>query len=150
MDRGAISDNSFSADPQHNQMRGMQTRQVASDGKNHMESVELIRRLHQHRQWVNYELLAAADQLSDEQLHRSFEIGRGSIWKTLTHLYAAEYIWLEALSGNKNPLTPGDVRGKLPGNQEGETLAYAFSSCTNAFLPGNQKNQRVSEAVPQE
>jgi uncharacterized damage-inducible protein DinB len=33
---------------------------------------------------------------------------------------AAEYVWLEALIGNAEGLFPGDVRGRLPGNQEGE------------------------------
>ena len=51
------------------------------------DAVELIRRLHEHRQWVNQKLLDAAWQLSDEQLHRSLEIGQGSIWFSLTHLY---------------------------------------------------------------
>jgi uncharacterized damage-inducible protein DinB len=85
-----------------------------------MGLMNLIRRLHQHRQWVNRHLLEAAEGLVDEQLHRSFPIGQGSIWKSLSHLFGAEYIWLGALVGDESPLTPGDVRGKLPGNQEGD------------------------------
>jgi len=38
----------------------------------------------------------------------------------LLHLYAAEYVWLEALLGNEQFLVPGDLPGKLPGNQQGE------------------------------
>jgi uncharacterized damage-inducible protein DinB len=83
-------------------------------------SVDLIRRLHQHRAWVNKNLLSAAGGLNEEQLRREFPIGQGSIWNSLTHLYAAEYVWLESLLGSDDPLTPGDVRGKLPGNQLGE------------------------------
>src|SRR5262249_53587116 len=49
-----------------------------------------------------------------------FPIGQGSVWKSLVHLYAAEYVWLEALLGNEDPLLPGDLRGRLPGNQQGE------------------------------
>ena len=85
-----------------------------------MQALDLIRRLHQHRLWVNEHLLTVADGLSVDQLQRAFESGQGSIWKTLTHLYAGEYVWLETLHGNEDPLTPGDVRGKLPGNQEGQ------------------------------
>jgi len=48
-----------------------------------------------------------------------FPIGQGSVWRSLLHLYAAEYVWLEALLGNEESLVPGDVPGKLPGNQEG-------------------------------
>jgi uncharacterized damage-inducible protein DinB len=36
------------------------------------------------------------------------------------HLYAAEFVWLEASLGDENPLVQGDVPGRLPGNQLGE------------------------------
>jgi uncharacterized damage-inducible protein DinB len=85
-----------------------------------MNAVELLQRLHQHRAWVNAHLLAAAETLSHEQLQLEFQIGQGSIWKSLLHLYAAEYVWLEALLGNEQFLVPGDLPGKLPGNQQGE------------------------------
>ena len=85
-----------------------------------MNAVELLQRLHQHRAWVNANLLAAAETLSNEQLRSEFQIGQGSIWKSLLHLYAAEYVWLEALLGNEGFLVPGDLPGKIPGNQQGE------------------------------
>jgi uncharacterized damage-inducible protein DinB len=85
-----------------------------------MNAIDLLRRLHQHRTWVNGNLLAAAAELTEEQLRSTFQIGQGSIWKSLVHLYAAEYVWLEALLGNEDPLMPGDLPGKLPGNQQGE------------------------------
>ncbi len=53
-------------------------------------------------------------------LRTPFQIGQGSIWKSLLHLYAAEFVWLEALLGNDDPLIQGDLPGKLPGNQLGE------------------------------
>ena len=85
-----------------------------------MNAIELLQRLHQHRAWVNGNLLTAAATLSHEQLRSEFQIGQGSIWKSLVHLYAAEYVWLEALLGNEEFLVPGDLPGKLPGNQQGE------------------------------
>lgn len=85
-----------------------------------MNAVDLVQRLHQHRAWVNGNLLTTAESLSDEQLRSAFQIGQGSIWKSLVHLYAAEFVWLEALLGNEDPLVQGDLPGKLPGNQQGE------------------------------
>lgn len=85
-----------------------------------MNTTKLIQRLHQHRAWVNENLLTAASALNDEQLRREFQIGQGSIWKSLLHLYAAEFVWLEALLGNHNSVVPGDLPGKIPGNQLGE------------------------------
>jgi uncharacterized damage-inducible protein DinB len=85
-----------------------------------MESVALIQRLHQHRAWVNDNLLATTATLSSAQLHQPMPIGQGSIWRSLCHLYGAEYVWLAALQGNDNPALPGDIPGKLPGNQLGD------------------------------
>jgi uncharacterized damage-inducible protein DinB len=85
-----------------------------------MNEVKLLQRLHQHRAWVNDNLLTTAASLSDEQLRSPFPIGQGSVWKSLVHLYAAEYVWLEALLGNDAALVQGDVPGKQPGNQHGE------------------------------
>lgn len=92
-----------------------------------MDAATLIRRLHQHRAWVNERLLAACEPLSSEQLRQSFPMGQGSLWRSLLHLYAAEYVWLEALLGDDEPLLPGDVRGKLPGNQQGEGGVTSFA-----------------------
>ncbi|QEF98274.1 DinB family protein [Stieleria maiorica] len=88
-----------------------------------MSAAELIRRLHQHRMWANGRLIEAADAVSEHALRQPFAIGQGSIWKTLTHLYAAEYVWLAALQGDAQPVAPGDLAGKLPGNQEGDDAA---------------------------
>jgi len=84
------------------------------------DAVSLVQRLQQHRAWVNGNLLAAASNLNDEQLRRFFQIGQGSIWKSLVHLFAAEFVWLEALLGNESAVVRGDLPGKIPGNQLGE------------------------------
>ncbi|RCS56186.1 DUF664 domain-containing protein [Bremerella cremea] len=85
-----------------------------------MNAVTPILRLHEHRRWTNQHLMAACRLLSEEQLRQQHPIGQGSLWKTLCHMYAAEYVWLKALSGVADALAPGDAPGKLSGNQEGE------------------------------
>jgi uncharacterized damage-inducible protein DinB len=111
-----------------------------------MHAVDLVRRLHQHRGWVNRQLLDAAGSLSDEQLRRSFPIGQGSIWKSLLHLWAAEYVWLDALLGKEQSLAPGDVAGKLPGNQEGEA---AMSELAVLETKWNQLDARWQQYLQQ-
>lgn len=91
-----------------------------------MNGIDVIRRLHQHRQWVNHNLLAAIEPLTPEQLQQPFAIGQGSVWKTLMHLYAAEYVWLAALQGDETPVAPGDRPEGLPGNQQGEGAIASF------------------------
>jgi uncharacterized damage-inducible protein DinB len=91
-----------------------------------MNSVDLVRRLHQHRSWVNGNLITVAAQLSNEQLRAPFPIGQGSIWNSLVHLYAAEYVWLETLLGDEDPVVPGDLPRMIPGNQRGEGAIASF------------------------
>ena len=84
-----------------------------------MDAISLIKRLHQHRAWANDRLQAAAAQLDNEKLRATFQIGQGSVWKSLMHMLAAEYVWLETLLGNEQGLFPGDAPGMIPGNQQG-------------------------------
>lgn len=104
-------------------------------------AVSVIQRLHQHRAWVNQNLLATAATLTDAQLRQEFSIGQGSVWKSLMHMLAAEYHWLEALTGNDNPLFPGDVRGKLPGNQLGENPIATFAQLREQWLQNEKRWQ---------
>jgi uncharacterized damage-inducible protein DinB len=83
--------------------------------------------------WANRGLLDAGRSLDGDQMHRQFAIGQGSVWRTLTHLLAAEYVWLEALLGQESAVMPGDVGGKLPGNQEGEGAFQSFDELTAAW-----------------
>lgn len=85
-----------------------------------MTETHSIYRLHNHRRWVNGLLIEGVQRLSDDQLSMRLNIGQGSVWKTLTHMMAAEYIWLETLLGNESPTMPGDLPNRLPGNQQGE------------------------------
>ena len=100
-----------------------------------------VRRLHEHRAWANGVLLASARGLTDEQLRKPFPIGQGSVWATLLHLYAAEYVWLAALCGDETPLTPGDLPGELPGNQKGEDALSSLAELERewAALDGRWK-----------
>ena len=108
-----------------------------------MTALDLIRRLHQHRAWVNGNLLTAAAQLTDEQLRMPFQIGQGSIWKSLLHLYAAEFVWLEALQGNESALVQGDLPGKLPGNQEGKGGITGLDELRQKWLALEQRWVRL-------
>ncbi len=112
-----------------------------------MDAVTLVRRLHQHRTWANHQLLAAAEKLSEEQLRRAFPIGQGSLWKTLCHLYAAEYIWLDALEGQDQSLAPGDVAGKLPGNQEGDHAARTLAELATRWVELDDRWQQYLETL---
>lgn len=99
-----------------------------------MSELRWIMRLNQHRAWVNRNLLNCAANLTKEQWFTPLAIGQGSLWKTFTHMFAAEYVWLSALRGNEDPLFPGDVAGKLPGNQLGEGAIANFEELQSRWL----------------
>ena len=80
-----------------------------------MDAVALTRGLPEHRSRVKQLLLGTA-LCSEEDLRRPFDIGRGTLWRTLTHLYAAEFVWIAAFRGDERAAASGD----LPGNQLGE------------------------------
>ena len=73
----------------HRVIRSMPSHQ-SQYRKKTVDAMLVIQRLHQHRAWVNRNLLEAATLVSKEQLHSPFSIGQGSIWKSLVHLYAAD------------------------------------------------------------
>jgi uncharacterized damage-inducible protein DinB len=115
-----------------------------------MNDVAVIRRLHEHRAWVNARILAAAEALSDEQLRQIHPIGQGSIWKSLVHLYAAEFVWLEAMQGNESPVIAGDLPGQLPGNQLGTGGLTSLADLQRewSILDGRWKRY-LSELTPE-
>lgn len=56
---------------------------------------EDIKHLFDYTEWANGLALAAAAELSDENLRRDFAISHRSIFGTLLHMAGAEWIWLE-------------------------------------------------------
>ncbi len=98
-----------------------------------MNSTASIRRLHEHRMWVNHGLIDAVQSLTQDQLRQSLPIGQGTVWKTLTHMMAAEYVWLETLLGNETATMPGDAPNRLPGNQEGNGAIQTMDELVNRW-----------------
>src|SRR4051794_37913042 len=52
-----------------------------------------------HDRWATVQMLDACGRLAEEQFHRPFAIGRGSLHDTLTHVIAAMRAWTESLAG---------------------------------------------------
>ena len=84
-------------------------------------------------QIANRQLLAVVQGLSLEQLHTPLAIGQGSVWRTLTHLLAAEFVWLGTLQGDDQARLPGDVTGRLPGNQAGPNAIVSLGELTDRW-----------------
>ena len=89
-----------------------------------------IRHLFDYTEWANELALDAAAELSDEDLRRDFKISHCSIFVTLLHMAAAEWIWLERW------------HGRSPAKKEAWSL-WTTDSCADLEV----LNQRWSELI---
>lgn len=103
-----------------------------------MTTLRWLQRMHQHRAWVNAQLLDTASTLPEVALHRQYAIGQGCIWASFLHMFAAEFHWLQALQGNETPNFPGDAAGFLPGNQQAYAAFSDFPTLRQAWLDHEQ------------
>jgi uncharacterized damage-inducible protein DinB len=60
---------------------------------------------HAWLRWMTGRSLAACRSLTNEELHRAFPIGLGSVHETLLHLHGAERIWIGVVTGSAAALT---------------------------------------------
>ncbi len=89
-----------------------------------------IRHLFDYTEWANALTLNAAAELSDEDLRRDFKISHCSIFATLLHMAAAEWIWLERW------------HGRSPAAKEAWSL-WTTDSCADLLV----LNQRWREVI---
>lgn len=50
--------------------------------------------------WANNEMIKCVEKLSQEKLHQTIESSFNSVFKTILHIWDAEYIWLKRMQGN--------------------------------------------------
>lgn len=74
-----------------------------------MNSIELVQRMFHYSEWANDRLLEAARALTDFALDRPFEIGVGSLRKTLLHLFNGEAVWLQRWQGRRETPWPDEM-----------------------------------------
>ena len=73
-----------------------------------MIQLETIRAFLRYDDWANDRVLQAAGPLTDEQLDRSFEMGLGSLRKTLMHILCAEQVWVQRWQGHAETPWPDE------------------------------------------
>jgi uncharacterized damage-inducible protein DinB len=75
-----------------------------------------------HDRWASGQLLGACERLTEEQFHRRFEIGPGSLHDAVTHVVGAMRAWTDTLAGvegrprletDGKRRTVGELRGLL-------------------------------------
>ena len=71
-------------------------------------SFQPMDRLFDHNDWANAEILSAARPLNETQLDQSFDMGRGSLRRTLLHIYCGELVWLARWQGKTETPWPDE------------------------------------------
>ena len=61
-------------------------------------NIDNLRLIFEYNEWANQRILAAAEQLSPEQLKAPNELGWGSLYGMLVHILDAEYGWRRYLA----------------------------------------------------
>ena len=80
-----------------------------------MPDSDCLQILLSHDRWATLQLLDACEALSDEQFHRRFDIGPGSLHDTLTHVAGATRTWTDSLTGAEpRPRPEADGRRRTP------------------------------------
>lgn len=74
-----------------------------------MPDIASLRTMFKYGDWANSQLLRASSRLSDEQLDRPFDMGRGSLRLVLTHIWAGEHVWLRRWQGQSETPWPDET-----------------------------------------
>ena len=93
-----------------------------------------VQQLLAYIEWAGEKLYASAANLSEAQLDQAFEMGPGSVRKTLTHLRGAERVWLERWRGNGKVQFAG-LEAVIPLNQLHEEV-HQLAEERRAWLAG--------------
>jgi uncharacterized damage-inducible protein DinB len=98
---------------------------------------EFISRCFQYGDWATEQLIRQIKQLSDSQLDHDFQMGPGTIRKTLSHLFDSEKLWLNNwTTGKRNFVhSPPDISIDVIETQLSEVRAVRhrfLEECTDA------------------
>ncbi|HUO10986.1 MAG TPA: DinB family protein [Phycisphaerae bacterium] len=101
-----------------------------------------------HDRWATRQILDACGKLTEEQFHRRFEMGPGSLHNTTTHILGAMRAWTQILLGQQ----PG-VRLEAGGQRSVSELLALLEQCADEFaaevrrLPLDQTVTRVRDGM---
>jgi uncharacterized damage-inducible protein DinB len=88
--------------------------------------MDLLDRLLGHDEWTTGELLRRCAELTESQMRQRFDIGMGSLHKTLVHMITDVRIWADLIStGSTDGATSAWHELDLAGLSDAHTTSYA-------------------------
>jgi len=97
-------------------------------------TLQEVKLLLAYNAWANNRVFDAVETISPEDLLRNLKTGHGSVHGTLTHMVAAEKLWLSRMAGSpdKAMVAPAEVPALADVKMLWETTGYAMAK----FLGG--------------
>lgn len=84
-----------------------------------MQDLDRLQAFLGYSEWANGQLIRAAAGLSSEKLDQPFDMGRGTLRKTLLHLWAGESMWLARWKGQmETPWPDEEQKADVPNIDE--------------------------------
>lgn len=110
-----------------------------------MMQLECARPFFTYSDWANAQLLGAAATLQDEALDRRFDMGPGSLRRTLIHIYNGEHVWLRRWQKQRDTAWPSEdeVVGIAVLQQRFEANARERDAFLAALPPGALAAEQV-------
>jgi uncharacterized damage-inducible protein DinB len=102
-----------------------------------------------HNRWANAELLSRCTALTEEEFHRRFDIGPGSLHDTLTHIVACIARWSDRIEGRTLRPSPGGPQGgPVPRRAAGALIELNDAACEE--FAGVVRGVRAGGAIGEE
>lgn len=100
-----------------------------------MHDLERFNAFLRYSEWANGQLVHASAGLTNEKLDEPFDMGRGSLRKTLLHLWAGESVWLARWKGQtETPWPDEEQKADVPNIDERFRLVYSERAAFMATL----------------
>jgi uncharacterized damage-inducible protein DinB len=93
-----------------------------------------------HDHWATRQILEACAGLTEEQFHRRFEIGPGSLHDTMTHVLGAMRRWGDMLAGREQ-------RARLEGTRRGVAELLSLHDEIAADFAASARKYPVDQVV---
>jgi uncharacterized damage-inducible protein DinB len=109
--------------------------------------MDILERYLGYEAWTLRHMISRCQELSTEQLHQPFDIGPGTLHKTLTHVIGNLEAWTDLMREQperKLPPMPDNAKGYL---QRFDAAMADFAECARTLAAGNRLDETYMDVL---